>query len=722
MFVLVPNNSAATIESIKNTSSGNNKVYFMEKYQQIVAKGVSYGVDLSTANELKTLVDVVGGTVGDNGTVEVDFSNLNYYTSEGTKTIIGAIKAIDAALKVEMNKLAASKTLDTNYEFTGKLKYVPAVKNSSAAYIVMTNKDDNELANTKIDISKIIGNGVLDHSEYVKETGILHLWFKQADGSTRDEQINLAEMLDIDDVLVKSGSENYLEVADTTKVLGYRLIAEPHTEITVEAYNALSEGEKANYEAINEHGFEIGTKIVTMDNVAAAHDDVPAVTGIADALDVKTYVDSKTTDLSVRAQGDAYVSASIDPTDNKKVIIATNKQNVSASAGTRGTWSVTEGGEATLSGEDAPSISGVASSLMDGEQAINAIKTYVDAKVAAEAAERAAKISATIKALDVTDLDATGGSNVGLVLNEVDGKVTSLVLSESYATVTRTSSTSTSDAPTTDGAISVADGDTAKLIKASDLFSVAAYAADKAKEAQNKVEKQIADLGGDVTSDDVAVATVQVTTEAGEVSDVVVTTISAGVNRTGDAKNARVLAATLATGAVTGGDIATIKGYVDDVVADNTANLAVTAEGDTFVSASVNAGKDNKHVIVKANTSELTIGKVGEADTTISGVATTLVNGGEIATKVSTFVNTRIAEEIDKLDVTEATVSENGEGAINFKYSENNGKVAINSLSVTYAEHTPGAEGAKSDVTAGIVTGTVLNDVLADMWETYKDA
>ena len=161
------------------------------------------------------------------------------------------------------------------------------------------------------------------------------------------------------------------------------------------------------------------------------------------------------------------------------------------------------------------------------------------------------------------------------------------------------------------------------------------------------------------------------------------------------------------------------KGYVDDVVADNTADLAVTAEGDTFVSASVDAGVDNKHVIVKANTNELTIAKAGEADTTISGVATTLVSGGEIASKVSTFVNTRIAEEIDKLDVNETNVAEAGEGAINFNYSETDGKIAISDLSVTYATHAAKSDSAASQINNGIVTGTVLNEVLGDLWETY---
>ena len=527
LFVHVPTGHLDSLDSIISKSENNNKIYFVEELQLIVLKGITYGVDQKTSKEITSLINVIGGTTNADGTVDVDFSNLNYYKpAEGTKNIIGAIKAIDAQLKTELDnlaaKIAASKTLDENYEFSGKLMYIAAAEGKSA-YIVMTDDDNHEIDNTKINISDIIGNGVLDHSEYVKETGILHLYFKQADGSTKDTEINLAEMLDIDDVLVKSGSENYLEVANTTKISGYRLKAEPHTEITEEAYNALPEGEKANYEAINEHGFEIGAKTVKIDNAAAAHDDVPAVTGLADALDVKTYVDSKATDLAVTAEGDDYVSAYVNAAfDKKHVIVDTNVQDVTAYAGTRGTWSVSDAGEATLNDETAPSISGVANSLMDGEQAINAIKTYVDAAIAAEAAERVAKISAAVKALDKNATE-TKGSNVHVTMSEVDGIVSIDSVTEDYATVTRVATTSTSYIPATNASLTVAEGDEAKLVKASYLKAVADYAADKVTEEEHRVDKKIKDLTSYATGADTGnYISVRVDSTSGKVSDVTV--------------------------------------------------------------------------------------------------------------------------------------------------------------------------------------------------------
>ena len=68
-------------------------------------------------------------------------------------------------------------------------------------------------------------------------------------------------------------------------------------------------------------------------------------------------------------------------------------------------------------------------------------------------------------------------------------------------------------------------------------------------------------------------------------------------------------------------DASVAKSYIDQKATD----LAISASGDSYVSASV-ADDDNKHIDVSANVDELTVNKVGEADTTISGVSTTLVS------------------------------------------------------------------------------------------------
>lgn len=507
-----------TLDDIIGDSLANDKkIYFIEDLNQIVLNGRTYGIDPKTSTEIASLITAIGGTAGADGTVTVDFSNLNYYTPEGDKkTIIDAIKALDAKIKTEMDKLGASKTLNDRYEFTGKLMYVAAVpatkgKDAVPARIAIADETGAEIAGTSINVSDIIGNGVLDHSNYVKETGILHLYFKQADGSTKDTEINLAEMLDIDDVLVKSGSENYLEVKDTTKVSGYRLIAEPHTEITVEAYNVLPEGEKANYEAINEHGFEIGTKVKKIVGADKSAD----LTGLADAADVKAYVDSKATDLAVDAAGDEYITAAVDGSNNKKINVTADVQNVTYTAGIHATYDA-EGAKRTE--PTAATISGVAKSLVDGEQAIAAIKSYIDFVVAEEALRADNNVLAYIKGLDKAS-DTVNGTNIHIDYKEEDGIVTIESVTEDYATVTRVATTSTSVAPATNASLTVTEGDEAKLVKASDLKAVADYAADKVTEEAHRVDNLTSYATGANTGNNISV---RVDSKGGKVTGVTV--------------------------------------------------------------------------------------------------------------------------------------------------------------------------------------------------------
>ena len=449
LFVLVPSNSNATVDSIKTASLTSSKIYFMAKYNQIVAKGTVYGVDPSTGKELESLVTVLGGKKGSDGTVTVDFSKLHYYTSEGTKTIIGAIESIDAKVKSEMDKLAASKTLNDNYEFTGQIKYV-AAKDGVAAHIALVNVDGRELST--IPVSDIIGNGVLKTSAYDAATGILTLTFAQASGVDKAIQVDLKAMLDINDISIAADSQNYLKVDLGT----------------------------ASVEGDTQAVF--GAKIV---KVAEATD---AKTGLVDAKDVKDYIDGQTSDLAVTAAGDAYVSASVNAdTDKRHVIVASNVKDVTYEPGTHTDYNA-QGGVTTNAVP--ANISGVANSLVDGAQAVNSIKSYVDFVVAEEALRADAKVLAAVKGLDKVSA-TVDGSNVHVTYKEDDGIVTIESVTEDYATITRVATTSTSATPKTDASLTVTAGDEAKLVKAKDLKDVAAYAADKVTEETHRVDKKI---------------------------------------------------------------------------------------------------------------------------------------------------------------------------------------------------------------------------------------
>lgn len=630
IFVLVPSTSAATVESIKTVSLSNHKVYFMAKYNQIVAKGTVYGVDPSTGKELETLVSVLGGTKAADGTVSVNFSGLNY--TDNT-TIIGTIRALDAKIKSEMDKIAASKTLDENYEFTGQIRYV-AASGGTAAHIALVDEDGIELST--VPVSDIIGNGVLKSSSYNKETGELSLTFAQASGVDKTETINLAEMLDINDVKVADGSTNYIGV-DLT-------------------------------------GSENSQAVFSIKVSKMADQDL---TGLADAKDVKDYVDGKVAGKNVSAEGDTYVTATA--TDNKVTVAAQIGNMVFTAA----------------QGGNAAKLEGVEGKLVDSKEAAIAIKGYADAVVAKEAADRATAITDAIETLDVPAVEK--GNNVKVKISETDGKVALDSVVESYANVTRTNTASTAETPATNAAITVDTGDEDKLIKASDLKDVAEYAADKVTEEAHRVDKKIADLGGSATSDAVAGVTTTVTTSGGQVSGVVVSVADNAVTSDGD-KNHRDLVVASEDNVIKGQAIAQIKDYVDNVVADNTADLTVDAAGDDYINAAVDA-VNNKKINVTADVTKLTVTTSVGADSTLTGTAKSLADAGDVAEKVSEFVNARIDEEIKKLDVTEKTI---GDSNVIIKYSEADGKVTA-SAEIKYA----GVAYSKPD--GGVASLTVEN-------------
>ena len=651
LFVLV---SAANTAAFKSTyvaggesrdKAYDNKIVFLEGTGEIFTKGKLYGMSNDQAAQLSKTIASIG--LNADGTLPGWGADAD--SIKNAATIIAAVialdakaKALQAELDAEQKKVADSKTLDTDYEFTGEIKYVAASGNV-AAHIALCDEAGTELS--KVEVSDIIGNGVLKSSSYDKATGNLTLTFAQASGVDKTETINLAEMLDINDVKVADGSANYISV-DLTGA--------------------------ENSQAI----FSI--KVSKMADAA--------LTGLADAADVKAYVDKQVSDKNVSAEGDSYVTATA---ANNKVTVAAQIGDMTFTA---------------ASGSDAAKLEGVANKLVDSAQAAGAIKSYADAVVAKEAADRATAITTAIEALDVPA--QTKGTNVHVTVSEADGKVALNSVVEDYATVSRTVTTSTANAPKTDAAISISSADEGKLIKASDLKAVAGYAADKVAEETHRIDAIIAALGGDESGEAAGVST-QVTTAAGQVSGVVVAVADNKVTSAG-AKDARTLTVANEANVIKGQAIAAIKDYVDNVVADNTADLAVKAQGDDYITASVPAD-DNKKINITADVTTLTVTTSAGADSTLAGTAKSLVDASDVATKVSSFVNARIGEEIAKLDVAEKTIGDNN---VVIKYSEADGLVAA-SAEIKYATVTYGKVG-EAAATLNVANGDQLakgNDI-----------
>lgn len=258
---------------------------------------------------------------------------------------------------------------------------------------------------------------------------------------------------------------------------------------------------------------------------------------------IKDVVSDNTAKLAVKAEGDTYVNAEIAGDDNKKVVVTAKVGDITVSK----------------TGDSDTTMSGVDTTLVSGGEVATKVSDFVNARVR----EEVAKLDATVSS------DTT---NVNIAIVETDGKLTSVTVSEDYAAITRIARQDGQDEK-----ISFANGDENKLIKSNDLKKVADYAKDLYDHEVADRNAAIEVLDADITSDDPAVAKVQVVEENGKIKDVVVTNIPAGVSA-GGGEGKRTLSATNNTGAVTGADIATIKAYVDNVVADtNDSFVAITA-------------------------------------------------------------------------------------------------------------------------------------------------
>lgn len=290
--------------------------------------------------------------------------------------------------------------LDTNSALsTGlKLAYVKAVAattdtEAKEAHIALTDNDGTEL--TTVNISEIIGGGIVDTSSYSETTGKLTINF--IGGAT--SEVDLGKLLDIDDVAIAGDSKDYLDVK-------------------LNASASETGGSQAQFSA----------KIGKMADVKAADDTAgtAAVTGLADALDVKTYVDSQIVAKNVSAEGDDYVGASA--ADNK-VTVATNVKDLTATAGTVGVYDTTTGAQTTAPTDG--SLSGTAKSLADASNIATSVKTYVDGQVAIETARADAAIKAAIYVLDSEAQGSDTDSHVTVKVKEEHGKLTEVTVTTS---------------------------------------------------------------------------------------------------------------------------------------------------------------------------------------------------------------------------------------------------------------------------------------------------
>lgn len=235
LFVRVTEAGLRDAVIAKSKETNNNKIYFLTKTQEIVTQGVAYGLSTDVQAQIANIKSILK-----------TFDNNGNGTEDSVKAAIDAVQSALDAYKTDNNANRALLVKTVAYNATTKA-------------IDFTSEDG--VVHSSIKASDIIGNHVVKSSAYDADTNTLKLTFEGAAADV-DVNIDLGQMLDMNDVV--SGDKTHFEVSYAKK----KLTIKPVT-CNVANAKAAVEGEHTT----------------------------PAVTGLVDALDVKTYIDGASSDL-----------------------------------------------------------------------------------------------------------------------------------------------------------------------------------------------------------------------------------------------------------------------------------------------------------------------------------------------------------------------------------------------------------------------------------------
>ena len=322
-----------------------------------------------------TFINATSGAIQTEVFNVIDEAGLEAYFA-GSKTI--ALTGTDSSIfevKTDGKTILVDNALGLKSGL--KIAYIDETASTTGeALIALTDNDDTIL--NSINVSSVVGDGVLKDSIYHQDTNILELRFGNGKVYDADDpttytkvDINLQKLIDINDVFIGNDSSIYLDATlDASTVTLNTKMQDPST--------------------------------------ASAN-----ATGLADAWKVKQYVDSKSSDLSVEITSrNAYIEASVGTgDDNKHIYIEAEAADLTVTSGS---------GDST--------ISGTANKLVDGADAAAKVQTFVNARIA----EEVAKLDASI--------DSTAGTFISAGVAEVDGKITSVVVHETVGSITGTDS------------------------------------------------------------------------------------------------------------------------------------------------------------------------------------------------------------------------------------------------------------------------------------------
>lgn len=327
--------------------------------------------------------------------------------SKNALSVVGTNTALEDANPLYTIALAVDgKTVaigDKGLETSLALKVEAASgKNKARIALVDSKGAEGYKELSSVNIEDIVGDGLVSNASYNPTDGKLTItWAGSGDDKTTE--IDLGALLDIQDIIIKSDSIDYLSFAAVdagTETGGQAQIGVKLADVT---YTPTSGPTPASLTVNTANG-----------KLLNAEDTITAVKGYVDDV-----LANASTNLAVKAEGDDYVAARVDTADNKKVIVDSNVTVLTATAGTPGAYAA-DGKQTTA--PSAGTLSGTANSLGDAADIAAKVKTYVDGAIAIEAARSDAKNLEEIANLDVPAVGGTDG-DVLTQISETDGKI-----------------------------------------------------------------------------------------------------------------------------------------------------------------------------------------------------------------------------------------------------------------------------------------------------------
>lgn len=193
LFVRVTEAGLRDAVIAKSKESNNNKIYFLTKTQEIVTRGVAYGLSTDVQAQIANIKSILKS-----------FDNNGHGTEDSVKSAIDAVQTALNAYKEENDAKRALLVKTVAY-------------NANTKAIDFTSENGTTVQSIKA--SDIIGNHVVKSSSYDASTNKLKLTFGGASEDVNVD-IDLGQMLDMNDVI--SGDAEHFAVSYAEKKLTIR--------------------------------------------------------------------------------------------------------------------------------------------------------------------------------------------------------------------------------------------------------------------------------------------------------------------------------------------------------------------------------------------------------------------------------------------------------------------------------------------------------------------